>query len=285
VNLNQLELALAPPPVTAWASKLASGVEDWSSDSNFRLLSDLSQKPRWDHRDLDYMHARFNSPLTGRFLSVDPAGARPNRPQSWNRYSYVRGNPLTYVDPDGRKDTRTTADVALLEDDDILAGVADNLDLTGLDKPMLDRQEVMSIVADEGGGDYSIDGMVTQGSIFGVSANLPSSGGTATTFSGKKLGATIHSHTGTGFVLVGGQQMALTGGASSTADQNQAKQLQVAVYILNADANLLKVSVRDGKAVTTKIMTGKDYSRYLARARTAQRAKRVMQSLQFFSLR
>ena len=51
--------------------------------------------------DLDYMHARYCSPLTGRFLSVDSAGADSALPQSWNRFSYARGNPLILTDPDG----------------------------------------------------------------------------------------------------------------------------------------------------------------------------------------
>jgi RHS repeat-associated protein len=53
--------------------------------------------------DLDYMHARHESPMTGRFLSVDPAleSAEPGTPQTWNRYSYVAGNPLKYIDPTG----------------------------------------------------------------------------------------------------------------------------------------------------------------------------------------
>ncbi len=53
--------------------------------------------------DLDYMHARHCSPLTGRFLSLDPTleSVSPFVPQSWNRYSYVQGNPLLYVDPTG----------------------------------------------------------------------------------------------------------------------------------------------------------------------------------------
>jgi RHS repeat-associated protein len=54
--------------------------------------------------DLDYMHARYYSALNGRFLSVDPgASARLGQPQSWNKYSYALGNPLRYVDPDGRQ--------------------------------------------------------------------------------------------------------------------------------------------------------------------------------------
>jgi RHS repeat-associated protein len=55
---------------------------------------------------LDYMHARFYSAGTGRFLSVDPAldlkKTLPN-PQAWNRYSYVMNNPLRYTDPTGRE--------------------------------------------------------------------------------------------------------------------------------------------------------------------------------------
>jgi RHS repeat-associated protein len=54
--------------------------------------------------DLDYMHARFYNPQVGRFLSTDP---RPQRrsltsSQFWNRYGYSAGNPLKYVDPNGK---------------------------------------------------------------------------------------------------------------------------------------------------------------------------------------
>lgn len=52
--------------------------------------------------DLDYMHARTCSPLTGRFLSTDPLSGGLSRPQGWNLYSYVRGNPMRYVDSSGR---------------------------------------------------------------------------------------------------------------------------------------------------------------------------------------
>ena len=51
--------------------------------------------------DLDYMHARFCSPLTGRFLGVDAIGGSLKLPQSWNRYVYSRDNPLIVIDPDG----------------------------------------------------------------------------------------------------------------------------------------------------------------------------------------
>lgn len=51
--------------------------------------------PAGDGDDLDYMHARHFSAITGRFLSVDPLGGSPRSPQSWNRYAYVTGNPST----------------------------------------------------------------------------------------------------------------------------------------------------------------------------------------------
>lgn len=51
--------------------------------------------------DLDYMHARYYNAQVGRFLSVDPVGGNSKRPQSWNRYAYVLGNPLKYTDPYG----------------------------------------------------------------------------------------------------------------------------------------------------------------------------------------
>lgn len=51
------------------------------------------------------MHARFCSPVTGRFLSVDPKARRraAQHAQLWNRYSVARGNPMKHVDPDGRE--------------------------------------------------------------------------------------------------------------------------------------------------------------------------------------
>jgi RHS repeat-associated protein len=48
----------------------------------------------------DY-HARWYDPFIGRFISADTIVPNPGNPQDFNRYSYVRNNPLKYVDPDG----------------------------------------------------------------------------------------------------------------------------------------------------------------------------------------
>lgn len=51
--------------------------------------------------DLDYMHARFCSPMTGRFLGLDPLGGLQAKPQTWNLHAYVGGNPVIWTDPYG----------------------------------------------------------------------------------------------------------------------------------------------------------------------------------------
>ncbi len=69
--------------------------------------------PAGDGDDLDYMHARFFSPVTGRFLSTDPIldlKRVAKSSQAWNRYGYVESNPLRYKDPHG-----TCVDGCILE--------------------------------------------------------------------------------------------------------------------------------------------------------------------------
>jgi RHS repeat-associated protein len=54
---------------------------------------------------LDYFGARYYGSKVGRFTTIDPVYTWNENladPQRWNRYAYVRNNPLRYVDPDGR---------------------------------------------------------------------------------------------------------------------------------------------------------------------------------------
>jgi len=50
---------------------------------------------------LNHMNGRIEDSVTGRFLSPDPRGTIRGNTQSWNRYSYVNNNPLTFTDPTG----------------------------------------------------------------------------------------------------------------------------------------------------------------------------------------
>jgi RHS repeat-associated protein len=51
---------------------------------------------------LIYMQQRYDDPLVGRFLSVDPAVPMPGNVYNINRYGYANNNPYRYTDPDGR---------------------------------------------------------------------------------------------------------------------------------------------------------------------------------------
>ena len=53
---------------------------------------------------LNHMNGRVQDALSGRFLSADPYIPDPSEPQSYNRYSYVRNNPLSFTDPSGFTD-------------------------------------------------------------------------------------------------------------------------------------------------------------------------------------
>jgi RHS repeat-associated protein len=68
------------------------------------LKPGFTGKDRDAETGLDYFGARYMSAAQGRFTSADApfADQFPENPQSWNLYSYVRNNPLRYIDEDGR---------------------------------------------------------------------------------------------------------------------------------------------------------------------------------------
>jgi RHS repeat-associated protein len=50
---------------------------------------------------IEYAFARYYNPRMGRFMSGDPIGGDASDPQSHNRYSYTRSNPVNLIDPLG----------------------------------------------------------------------------------------------------------------------------------------------------------------------------------------
>jgi RHS repeat-associated protein len=89
-----------PPPLAILldGEGLASALETITALPRVGQTSFSCRNFQWG---TDYMHARFNSPLTGRMLSFDPIGGSQRSPQTWNRYAYVTNNPLKYTDPEG----------------------------------------------------------------------------------------------------------------------------------------------------------------------------------------
>lgn len=88
-----------PPPVVLAASEeLAPGPQTTVTALNVWQTQTLSLDPWQGH---DYMHARYYASAIGRFLSFDPVGGAAGSNQRFNRYSYVLGNPLSLLDPNG----------------------------------------------------------------------------------------------------------------------------------------------------------------------------------------
>jgi RHS repeat-associated protein len=52
---------------------------------------------------LYYYVARFYDPALGRFISADSIVPGAENPMAWDRYSYVRNNPINLTDPSGNK--------------------------------------------------------------------------------------------------------------------------------------------------------------------------------------
>ena len=91
--------ALARTKAAGTAPSLADGAHLFTGHEREHMDTAPAPDPL---QDLDYMHARYYSFRRGRFLSVDPVGGEVGLSQSWNRYAYVRGNPIRTIDPDGR---------------------------------------------------------------------------------------------------------------------------------------------------------------------------------------
>lgn len=68
-------------------------------------------KERDSESGLDNFGARYDSSQYGRFMSPDPLGGKLADPQTLNKYSYVRNNPVTLTDPTGLYTINCTDDV------------------------------------------------------------------------------------------------------------------------------------------------------------------------------
>lgn len=79
-------------------------VQDWinDTDKNKPLVKrGYTGHEHIEEFELIHMNGRIYDPVVGRFLSADIFVPYPFKTQSFNRYSYVRNNPLKYIDPSG----------------------------------------------------------------------------------------------------------------------------------------------------------------------------------------
>jgi RHS repeat-associated protein len=84
------------------AERGRTGIGGYGTDLGLRQK--FTGKLRDSETTYDYFGARYYSGAQGRFTSVDPAFNWREHvvdPQQWNRYAYVRNNPLRFVDPNG----------------------------------------------------------------------------------------------------------------------------------------------------------------------------------------
>ena len=103
------------------------------------------------------MQARYYGPVIGRFLSNDPVGFAPNRPQYFNRYSYVGNDPINVYDPTGKAGQ-------------LVAGGATGCALTG---PACPAGAVAGVVIAAAGTAVVVGGAILVNALFNNEENTP----------------------------------------------------------------------------------------------------------------
>ena len=85
-----------------WTARLTEAeIETLPGAHGERVSRGFTKHEHLDRTGLIHMNGRMYDPRLGRFLSPDPIVGDPTSSQSWNLYSYVGNNPLSYVDPTG----------------------------------------------------------------------------------------------------------------------------------------------------------------------------------------
>ena len=79
-----------------------SFTQSTSQDTKYAILGLKFTGQEYDpESNLYYYNARYYDPMIGMFTSADTIVPQAFDPMSYNRYMYVRGNPIKYIDPSG----------------------------------------------------------------------------------------------------------------------------------------------------------------------------------------
>jgi RHS repeat-associated protein len=102
-----------------WGKRTAVYLASLLSNYTYSEPTDRGYTGHKHIKDLDIIHmgGRIYDPTLGRFLQADPFVQAPTDSQSYNRYAYVRNNPMSMTDPSGyffKKLLRSIAKVPIL---------------------------------------------------------------------------------------------------------------------------------------------------------------------------
>ena len=106
----------APPPIPAWGELSENSCQGFTSKNsawnpglkvcNFTVTLGLRAVLVRNGVRETYS-ARYYNPLTGRFLSSDPAEGDLTSPETLHKYLYADGDPVNGIDPTGWEDAET----------------------------------------------------------------------------------------------------------------------------------------------------------------------------------
>lgn len=86
----------------AWGKRrYANGADDPTGSVISETTRGFTGHEHLDEVGLVHMNGRLYDPLIARMVTADPIVPDVMNPQSWNRYSYVGNDPLTFTDPTG----------------------------------------------------------------------------------------------------------------------------------------------------------------------------------------
>jgi RHS repeat-associated protein len=86
----------------AWGKRrFPTGADDPTGSLTSQTTRGFTAQEELHDVGLVHLNGRVYDPLVARMMSADPMVDDPMNGQTWNRYSYVGNNPLTFTDPSG----------------------------------------------------------------------------------------------------------------------------------------------------------------------------------------